>query len=305
MSEKIGLIGSITYDEITYESGSHFEGIGGVLYQAASLCGLGKEVLLYAHLGEKLVQDVERIIAKWPNLHKESFRRVPGPGNRVYLYYPEKGERIEILKSVVPPLAPDKIIEDLPKLDMLVLIINSGFDIDLKEWRKIVEAAFCPIWIDIHSLPLARKLYEPREYLPLVEWKEWVEGVDYVQANAKEVASMLAHPDKSPSKTEISRFAEMAFHLGVKVVFVTLGKEGVLVMAPGEARKLTSEEAGSVIDTTGCGDVFCGGTVVKLVDGDGPFEAASFGLQLATKAVSVKGIEETYKLVVSGLEQGR
>lgn len=299
MSEKIGLIGSVTYDEITYESGSHFEGIGGVLYQAAVLCGLGKEIFLYVNLGKELVQDVERIIGQWANLNRKRIRHVSGPGNRVHLYYPQKGERIEILKSVVPPLAPDKIIEDLPGLSMLVLIINSGFDLKLKEWRKIVDSASCPLWIDIHSLPLARKLNEPREYLPLVEWKEWVEGIDYVQANSKEVASMLAHPVESPSETEVSRYAELAFHLGVKALFVTLGKEGVLVIAPDEMRKLSPQEAESVVDTTGCGDVFCGGTVVKLVDGDGPFEAASFGLQLATKAVSVKGIKETYDLVIT------
>lgn len=296
MNINFGLIGTITSDEITFESGQSIKGLGGVLYQAAVLCGLGKEVFLYTNLGEELVQEVEKIIENWPTLRREGIGHAPGPGNQVHLHYPEKGERVEILKSVVPPLNPRQVIEDVNKLEMLVLVINSGFDIELSDWRKIVAAAKSPVWIDVHSLPLSRELSVPRKYLPLKEWKEWVEGVSFIQVNEKELSSMLGHPDKSYNEDEISRFGKMAFNLGVKAVFVTLGKEGVLVMTPEESKRIRSPDVKIVVDTTGCGDVFCGGAVVKLAVGKDPFTAAFFGLELAAKAVSTKGIEETYIL---------
>jgi len=291
-----GLIGTITYDEISFESGQRISGLGGVLYQASVLCGLGKKVFLHTHLGEELVKDVTQLVKEWSTLQKKGVRRVPGPGNRVHLHYPEKGERVEVLESVVPPLDPGPIIEDLPELGMLILVINSGYDIQLSHWRDIVESASCPIWIDVHSLSLSRGLNVPRKYIPLGEWKQWAKGVSFLQANVKEVASMLSAPDDVPSEADLSRFGEKAFELGVKAVFVTLGKEGVLVLKRERSLKIAGLQAGRVVDTTGCGDVFCGGAVVKLASGKDPFDAARYGLELATQAVEVKGIEETFRI---------
>ncbi|MDH5466433.1 MAG: carbohydrate kinase family protein [Candidatus Aminicenantes bacterium] len=296
MSKNLGLIGSITYDEITYASGDLITGLGGVLYQAAVLCGLEEEVFLHAHLSEELVDKVERTVENWTTLHKEGILSVSGPGNQVHLHYPKEGERIETLKSVVEPLDPDPILKGLDQMAMLILVINSGLDIQLPDWQRIVHAASCPVWVDIHSLFLTKWLGVPRKYSYLPEWKDWVEGISYLQANVKEVASMLGHPQTLPSEAELIQFGEAVFDLRVKAVFLTLGKEGVLALKPGESFKVAAGQAERVVDTTGCGDVFCGGTVVKLASGEDAFEATRFGVELATKAAGVKGVAETFKL---------
>jgi len=298
VSQRIALLGTITHDVISYESGPGFKGIGGVLYQAAVLCGLGKEVSLYTNLGLELVPQVKKIIEDWTYLDQEGIQPVPGPGNRVELHYPEQGERVEVLNSVVPPLDTAQIVKDLPEFGMLLLVLNSGFDIELDDWQEITRAASCPIWIDIHSLALAKTLREPREYVSLDEWKPWVKGVDYLQANKQEVASMLGHPQRLPDEEELACFGKNAFELGVKAVFITLGQEGGIVMTPEGLRKIVSSQAESLVDTTGCGDVFCGATAAKLMEGEDPLTAASFGLKLATKAVNLTGIEETYLLAL-------
>lgn len=288
---------------IHYESGKTFEGLGGILYQAAVLCGLGKEVFLYTKIGQKLILEAEKIIREWPTLHRQGLCLVPGDGNQVHLLYPEKGERVEMLISVVPPLNPDPVIQDLPHFGMLVLVINSGFDVGIEGWRKIVEQAECPLWLDIHSLPLAKKLNVSREYLPLMDWEDWVEGIHYLQANQKETASMLGHPDKLPTEKEIEHFGDRAFEIGVEVVFITQGKEGVLVMIPDERKKISFLGVKRVVDSTGCGDVFCAGTVAKLAEGCDPFESASFGLRLAAEAVGLSGVKEIYALGMRSRER--
>jgi sugar/nucleoside kinase (ribokinase family) len=293
---KFGLVGTITSDLISYHSGRTFEGVGGVLYQAASLCGLGHDVFLYTNLGRDLAVSVDPLIRDWINLSRQGIRLVPGPGNRVRLDYPAEGERIEVLESIVPPLDPGPILAHLPILDTLVLIVNSGFDIELRDWRKVAHAAGCPIWLDVHSLPLERVLGKPRSYVPLPEWTDWARGVDYLQANRQEVASMLGHPQILAKEEELGLFAEKAFDLEVKAVFITLGKDGVQVMTRRASKRIAAPGVQPVVDSTGCGDVFCAGTVVKLADGQTPFEAASYGVELASKAVSLAGIKETYEM---------
>ena len=296
MSKKFGLIGTVTHDFITTDTGQSFEGMGGVLYQAAVLCGLEKDVFLYTNLGEELVKDVERMTRDWKTLHKEGIRPVPGPGNQVYLHYPGQGERVEVLKSVVPPLNSSHVLKRITEFGMLIMIVNSGFDLELSEWRKTVQAASCPVWLDIHSLLLSRELNVRREYLTLAEWKDWIRGVSFVQANAKEVGTMLGQPDKSISEPDISRFSRMAFSSGAKAVFVTLGKEGVFVLTRDKSRKIKAAKTEKVVDTTGCGDVFCAAAAAKISEGKDPFASALFGLELATQAVGVRGIEESYFL---------
>jgi len=296
---KYGLIGTITYDVITNDKGEKYEGIGGVLYQAAILCGHGEVVHLHTHLGVELDVEVDKIIKKWPTLRKDGIVRIPGPGNQVFLHYPEQKERIEILKTVVPSLDENQVIRDLPKVEFLICVMNSGLDIKLFDWRKIVKKATCPIWLDIHSLPLAKKLDTPREYLSFPKWKEWAKGVNYLQANRKEVACMLGKPTKIPSLEEIECFASEAHEIGVEGVFVTLSKTGAFVACPREAKIVSISQEANVIDTTGCGDVFGAAVSAKLAESGDPFHAATFGLKLATKAVSITGIEETYKLGAS------
>ncbi|MFP4081897.1 MAG: carbohydrate kinase family protein [Candidatus Aminicenantes bacterium] len=301
---RYGLIGTITLDRISQQQKPDWTGVGGVLYQGAVLCALGKEVYLYTNLGQELVPETQKIIKNWTSLRKEGIRYFPGSGNQVHLHYPGSGERVEILKSVVPPLDPSVVLEELPGLDILILVLNSGFDIELPHWRQIVQRAGCPLWLDIHSLPLSRELNSPRQYLPLSDWKEWVRGATYVQANQKEIASVMGSPQKKPSQNEIRHFSKRIFALGVKALFVTLGKQGVMVLTPGRRERISSAQVNKVVDTTGCGDVFCGAAAVSLVEGKDPFDAAASSLRLASQAVKARGIEETFRCVKKWATKG-
>ena len=81
-----GLIGTITYDVISNEEGKIHEGLGGVLHQAAVLCGLEKKVNLYTNLGRELDAEVRELTKKWPTFRREGIRVVSGPGHRVFLH---------------------------------------------------------------------------------------------------------------------------------------------------------------------------------------------------------------------------
>jgi hypothetical protein len=280
-----------------YGSCRSYQGLGGILYQAAVLCGLGEDVYLYTNCGLELKADVEKITGNWRTLRTAGLNYVPGPGNQVFLRYSERSrEREETLASAVPPLTPDRIFADLPKLDALLMAFNSGFDMALGDWRRIIERASCPIWLDIHSLVLEKKFRGRREYVSLLEWRDWVSGADYLQANRQEIASLLGHPERWPEHDEISAFIQESLQVDVRAVFITMGKEGVLVATAEEMRIIRAPEAEKVVDTTGCGDVFCARTLQLLARDIPVFEAASRGVEMASRAVGIAGIMKTYSL---------
>ena len=297
--KNIGLIGTITHDRITFALENSIEGLGGILYQAAVLSGLDKKTSLYTNLGGDLKPEVWALIENWPALETGAVQTVPGPGNRVNLHYPQLGEREEVLETVVPPLDPTAVLADGPYLDILIAVLNSGFDIGLADWRSIIEAASFPVWLDIHSLALSPTLGSPRSYRPLPEWKDWAAGVTYLQANSIEIACMLGLPCEPCTEADQDSLAGTAFDIGVKAVFVTSGQKGVRVLTPEKHWWISTQRADKVADTTGCGDIFCAGTVAKLVEGHGLSSASAFGAKLATAAVEVAGIEATYRLARS------
>jgi len=297
MGKRIGLLGTITYDFITSETGNAIKGLGGILYQAAALCGLGQDVALYTNVGADLIPMIEASTRTWTTLSTRTWTRVPGPGNRVHLHYPGEGERREVLESVVPALDPQGLLRDIRQLDFLIFVINSGYDITLEDWRKVVGAAECPIWLDIHSLPLSKGLKVPREYRPVPEWREWAAGVDYIQANAAEVASLLGYPGQRLEDRDLEHLADLARERGTEAVFVTRGREGVQVLTSQESVLIPTRKAEKVADTTGCGDVLCAAAVARLQAGDDALAAAACGAKMATEAVEIAGVEKTYELI--------
>jgi hypothetical protein len=293
-----GLIGTITSDRIARDEGGSFEGLGGVLYQAAVLCGLGEEVRLFSNCGVDLRPLVDETVRDWPGFNREGLRFVPGPGNQVHLRYSDRlKEREEVLRSVVPGLDPGPVLPRLAGLDALLVVFNSGYDLDPSAWRSIVGRTECPIWLDTHSLVLAKTIGSHRDYVALPDWRDWISGVSYLQANRQELACLIGRPERWPDQAETRAFAEAAFDTGVRAVFVTMGKDGVLVLTPRETRIARAPRAGLVVDTTGCGDVFCARAFQLINRGASVFQAAEAGVVLASKAVGRAGVEATFEMV--------
>jgi len=293
---RISLAGTITSDRIVYEDGPTFKGLGGILYQTAVLAGLGNQVRPVTNCGAGLRPEVERLASDWPELRRDGIATVAGPGNVVNLFYPKEGERREILESVVEPLTPERLTSAAADSELLLAALNSGLDIERHDWRSVLDRLSCPVWLDIHSLALDPVLQAPRAYVPIPEWPDWARGVTFLQANLQELACLLGHPDRAATRPEVDRMARAAFALDVKAVFLTLGREGVLVLTPNKARQVRAPASGRVVDTTGCGDVLCAGTVHRLVRGADVFAAAAFGVRLAARAAGLAGVRETYEM---------
>ncbi len=300
---RIGLFGTASRDRIAHADGPPLDGLGGVLYQAAVLSGLGEEVFLQGHCGDDLLAEMDGLTASWPGLNTDGLSFLAQPANRVRLDYPAGGERKEILEWAVPPFKLSPPADQAAGWDAFLLTMNSGFDLALRDWRQTLAALACPVWFDVHSLVLEPAIGRPRGYRSVPDWQAWVKGVAWLQADRRGAACLRGHPDRLPTDKEVLDLSRQALDLGVRAVFVTLGSEGALAATRVQTQYLSAPAAGPAVDTTGCGGVFAAAALSRLVRGATPFEAAAFGVALASEAALQSGVRAVW-IMASAHRQG-
>jgi|TARA_X000000368_G_scaffold138272_1_gene108710 sugar/nucleoside kinase (ribokinase family) len=106
---------------------------------------------------------------------------------------------------------------------------------------------------------------------------EWMENeIDYLFCNEEEA--------KAFSNSETIENAEMELKKFSKTSFITLGKDGAIVVSENNKDKIDGFLA-DAIDTNGAGDMFAGAVLYKLSKGYENKISASFGCFLASKGV--------------------
>ena len=112
--------------------------------------------------------------------------------------------------------------------------------------------------------------------------KDLLAKVDIVKPSLDD-AEALFGPGYSPQEY-INQFHD----LGVELVILTLGADGVLISNPKKGLKLDTYAA-EVVDTTGAGDAFWSGLYASLVDGDKLETAIKVGNATAALALQQVG----------------
>ncbi|MEC9000787.1 MAG: adenosine kinase [Actinomycetota bacterium] len=114
------------------------------------------------------------------------------------------------------------------------------------------------------------------------EWRELLaERVDVVFGNAGEVCSLFEVDDVDTAADLVSREVDLAF--------VTLGKQGSMVVQGSERIRIEADELEVVVDTTGAGDLYAAGVLFGLSQGADLPHAARLGSIAAAEVISHLG----------------
>jgi hypothetical protein len=204
---------------------------------------------------------------------------VPEPNNRVTLRYTSAQRRAERLSGGVPPWTWAELGPLVTDLDALYLNFISGFELDLATARQLRVGFPGPIYADLHSLLLGVSPHGDRFPQALPDVNQWFDCFDVVQLNEEEMSLVGGAP---------MTVAAAALAHGVQLLVVTLAARGAVyfsvpgfrfaratVAAPGpiETALLPAARASEEGDATGCGDVF-GGTLVARLLGEAPLRDA-------------------------------
>jgi hypothetical protein len=294
---KIGVIGTPNRDTLILPDGRKTSSWGGVTYNILPLAhylqGIGV-VLPICPLGEDALDEFTDILRKYPNILHNGLKVFPTRQNRVMLKILAQDEKEETAELFLPPLPLEHLSAFLPDLDLLLINFTSGRDLEKATLRRLRDRYQGPIYLDVHSLTLSEP--DPRGRRRMIafrDWQEWLEGMDYIQFTWKEAACLTGQ-----NKTSFAGLVEVADWLlerGTKGVIITRGEHGVYYFHADEQGILKEEQPSfplrTIVDTTGCGDVFAAAFVYHLLRwGGGGMQSLSFANRAAALKATFTGI---------------
>ncbi len=298
---KVTVIGTINKDTVIFPSGKRTESFGGILYNLTGLSGLGggwMEIYPVCNLGYDVYNQVEGILKKHDNVKLDGISKVRRKNNHAYLLIDKENQREEILRNRVPSLSFTQV---RPFLDSDAILVNfiSGFDIGLNTLKRIRTSTGALIFMDMHSLTLGIHKDGKRFFKTPKSWREYLKQADLVQTNLPELS--LLSDKKLKSSKEIQEFGNYVLSLGPKVLLVTMGEEGALMIyKEGKTCKL-KKCAGIKVqkfkDATGCGDVFSAGFLVNYLHTRKLNQSLDFANRVAAEKCKISGVEGVGKLL--------
>lgn len=291
---RLGVIGTFVWDVIHGRDvrNAPIEEWGGVTY-ALSACDAALpddwELVPLVKVGSDLAPQARQFLRTLRRLAPDAQPiEVPYRNNRVELRYHSDERRSEVLTGGVPGWTWAGLQPLLRDLDALYINFISGFELDLATARLIRQHFKGPIYCDLHSLTLGLEPSGLRTWRPLPEVAAWCACFDVLQVNEDEVAMLAADP---------LSLAATALGAGVRRLFVTLGKRGVVYFedaGPGRPLRTalipsTAARGDGPGDPTGCGDVWGATYFSRSVAGDTLSVAMRSACDAAARNVDHRG----------------
>lgn len=292
---KIGYIGNIVLDEIRTIDGTVTKSWGGAFYSYATFQKLlteGETLLPATPVGYDIWDNLMLDLAVMDKIDTSALYRSEFPNNKVNLRYKNENERVEIAQDILPPME-FEYLQPIMNTDAILINFISGFEMDLHVLRRLRENYEGLMFLDIHSLLLGIDKKGVRFPQSLPEWRDWAENFDCVQMNSIEADNLM---NGESTYFAIQELAEDMVRNGIKVVNITLGSEGSLVVCrEGKNTKSSYIPAvitGELVDPTGCGDAYGAAFALEYLRGSGIIKSAEIANSIAGEVSGMTGVED-------------
>jgi sugar/nucleoside kinase (ribokinase family) len=293
---KVGVIGTPNKDRLQLTNGAKISSWGGIVYNLLTLShyfGESGRVYPICPIGADVEEEFLALLKKFPNIKTDGLIKSSSKHNRVNLKCITQDEKEETTELNLAPLNYTQIQPHLQGLDFLIINFTSGKDVHFSALRNIRKEFRGPILLDVHSLTLSDPDAKGRRRMrSFQDWQEWLVGFDYVQFTGKEALSLTGE-----TKTSIAGLVDIADWLlehRTKGVIVTRGSEGIYYFHSDEQGILKQEvppfPLQTIVDTTGCGDVFSAAFVFHLLNSGDPIKATEFAAKAAALKATFSGI---------------
>jgi len=243
------IIGHSVEDHIFYRNLHQEVKPGGIFYSASAFTSFAEpedDLFLLTSVEDSNYHLFKNIYKK-VNLDYTS-RTDAIPKNNLMVFYDK--ERHEKYENITAKLNIN--IPDLTRFDGIYVNMITGFDISLDDAIYIRKNFNGPTFIDVHTLSRGLEPNYVRNFRRIPKFEEWAKVFDIIQVNENELLTLS-------SLIEEPEIAKYLFSLGVKLLIITRGENGVTMYRREESEiKLFSLNAIEIetVNRIGCGDMF-------------------------------------------------
>lgn len=263
---KICLVGSILRHTIESDKGS-YSGWGGMTESAVApfVALLDRDSTIY-FVGSVGKEDIDEIKL----FFKQNYPLVDTSGifiNSVGTDY-VIGTKHSVKRTVqVEPTRYEHIEPYIHDADVVIFNFGNIDDIDPEAIIWVKKNSHALVYVDVHRKPFGA---DENGYMYTRGWPGWekyLKHADVVQMDKNECEALFG--GKVTNLGDAVSCAKKILDIGTPQVLLTLGSRGVLVANRSDSYKYTHAPIVScnVMDTTGCGDAFAAGYLVKRHEG--------------------------------------
>lgn len=299
--KRVVVIGTVTRDTLWYPGRPLERGLGGILYNVATLASLGEyTVVPIANVGADIWDALIEILSQYPNVALDGVRRTHDANIHCHIFFAseygtqyDEGDEVPIrFEQVEPYLASSLILANF----------TTGYDMSLSTFKRIASQATCPVFLDYHILALQRDRLGNRYVMRRRNWAQWLRAADIVQMNRFEAETLAGQ--RLCSDKDIVRFCRPLLHSTLSAMIVTLGCEGAtLVYKDGpqvRSKRIMAPEVSATGVPTGCGDVFSAAFVHRYLQGDAIVDACEYASRIAGLKCTIGGYTEFASALAEG-----
>jgi ribokinase len=292
MSNRIVVVGSINLDLVAATARIPIAGetVAGLTFrtfpggkganQAVAAGRLGGSVSMVGKLGADVFGIQLRDSLEEANVNTEAVEVVPGSSGVALITTDAKGENaITVVAGANAQLSPADIDAhvDLIRSAGIVLTQLETPVATVEYLSAITTAQRVPLVLD----PAPARLLPP----------SLLKCIDWLTPNETETCVLTGQRPGELSDKSIEDAANALLELGSRNVILKLGSRGCYVALSDGTQRLLPAYSVHALDTTAAGDAFNGAFAIALMNGQEPFDAASWALAVAAICVTRPGAQ--------------
>jgi len=291
----IVVLGHLVLDEIHTFQGTIIESLGGIYFPLGAFDAIAKKddmITPVFSIGNDATTVFSEVGSKLKHTDLQYCYHVPESNTRVRLFHDEQAQyNTQLVESL--PSIPLKRCETACKGANLIYVnMMTGDDIIASDFANLRRSSPALVFLDIHMIAYKVGRSGYRAPAEVDHWLPWISGADIVQCNEKELSTFL------PLVNTASEKVETFFNYSpLQICIVTKGDRGAdIYTADGNRISIPASKNVTVVDSTGCGDVFGSTFAYYYVKGFASREAGAIASKAASFVLSLSGAHGLQRL---------
>ena len=251
---------------------------------ANSIVALAQNNMKTAFIGKVGIDKVGNAFVDGLNKENVFFANVPQSdesetGRCLVMVTPDAQRTMSTYLGISQKLNSDDVNEDVISQSKITYLEGYLWDLDdaqvaIKKATKVAKENNKIVAFSVSDVFCIERFKE--SFLSLIN-----EEADIIFANEEEIKSLLGTSDLDESINIIKDRN--------KIFAITLGENGAMIINNEEVIKIEPQKIDNLVDTTGAGDLFAAGFLLKYIQGQPLEECGKEGVRFASKVIQIYG----------------